>query len=85
MQSPDENLLTRISAVPLLLLMVLNGCGPGEVNQEEAAGLADEFEAGANNAVDETEAQVLRERANSMREVSQGNEEAKDRVKVIGE
>lgn len=79
MQSPHR------MALASALLLTLTACGPGEVNQEDAAELAAEFEAGAKNAADETEAQVLRERANSLREVTEGNEAAKDRVKVIGE
>jgi hypothetical protein len=74
---------SRLLLIPALLVLI--GCGgPGEVDEEQAANLAAEFEAGADNANDETEAQVLREQAESLRERSQGNEAAGD-VKVTGE
>lgn len=60
-----------------LVLPLLSACGaPGEVDEEQASNLAAEFEAGANNTTDETQAEVLREQANSLREVSRGNEVA---------
>lgn len=67
-------------------LMVVTACdGGGEVNDIEAAEVAAEMEAGANNATDETRAQVLREQANSLRQKSEGNEAAAEGVRVTGE
>lgn len=55
----------------LLALPALGACGGGEaVNESEANDLAAEYDAGANEATDETQAKVLRDRANSLREVN---------------
>lgn len=73
----------RLLLVPFLVVPI--GCGgPGEVDEEQAANLAADFEAGAENATDETEAQVLREQAESLRGKAKGKEATGD-VRVTGE
>lgn len=69
---------TRIgTTLAILLLPAMSGCGaPSEVDQEQANNLAAGLEAGANNATDDTQADVLREQANSLREAGRGNEAA---------
>jgi hypothetical protein len=57
--------------MPFIIVPVACGA-PGEVDEKQAANLAADFEAGADNATDETKAQVLREQAKSFREKSQG-------------
>jgi hypothetical protein len=81
--------MTNFPLKSLTLALLLTGAsacgGPAEVNEQEAANLAAELEAGANNATDETEAEVLREQANSLREASEGNEAADEGQVVTGE
>ena len=77
-------LLSTRSAVVLLSLAALCSCGGEEVDEVEAENLAAQLEAGATNAIDETEAHVLREQANSLRERSEGNEAATENMQVAG-
>lgn len=73
----------RLLLMPFIIVPVACGA-PGEVDEKQAANLAADFEAGADNATDETKAQVLREQAKSFREKSQGNEAVGD-VRATGE
>lgn len=60
-----------VAAGAVITITMLAACGDrGEVNDAEAANLAAEFEAGADNATDATQADILRDRANSIREQS---------------
>lgn len=78
-------MLKHLRLLLITSLIVPIGCSaPGEVDEQRAANLATEFDAGADNAKDETQAQVLREQAQSLREKSQGNEAAGD-VRTTGE
>ena len=62
------------SLIAILAGMSLTACGRASISRAEAAELSAEFEAGANEATDPTTEQVLRDHANSFREISGGNE-----------
>lgn len=85
MKFPIDRMISRVLPA-VLLACAATACGPqDEVNEEDAAGLAAEYSAGANNATDPMEAEILNERAETLRETSRGSEEAEENVTVTGE
>ena len=74
------------AAFALLSLGACDADEPGEPPPRTADATAEELEAAANNAADETRAQVLRNQANALEEVAEGDEEAVEgEVKVINQ
>lgn len=84
--APAAAAAAMCAACALLSLGACDAKQPGEPPPRTADATAEELEAAADNATDETQAQVLRNQANALEEVAEGDEEkVEGEVKVINQ